>query len=319
MTENKYTTFNTEPLLNKINDLLKSEVTVLLSDFMDRHNLLENTHSQIMNLPSVKYEMNRDNKHMSIASTVTSNSCFNESIMIERIQSMTVNIVKNEVKSLEDKLANIEEKMNRLFLVLENTKEPTFCCDIKIKEEPKEVYVESVESAESVKSVERENITLEIIDPDIIDDESSDEESEEDEDSEEESEEEEEEDDEVEEVEEVEKEAPLVETVVLDNDVETEEEEDEEEEEEEVEVEVEELEEEEEVEEEVEEEEEEEEVEVEEEKEEEELFEIEIDDVNYCTNNEENGFIYQMTSDGDVGEKVGYLKQGEPFFYADEK
>ena len=48
-------------------------------------------------------------------------------------------------------------------------------------------------------------------------------------------------------------------------------------------------------------------------------FEIEIDGVNYCTNNEDNGFIYQMTSDGDVGEKVGYLKEGEPFFADDEK
>jgi hypothetical protein len=57
----------------------------------------------------------------------------------------------------------------------------------------------------------------------------------------------------------------------------------------------------------------------EEEEEEEELFEIEIDDITYCTNNEENGFIYELTKDGDVGEKVGYLKEGEPFFYADEK
>ena len=53
--------------------------------------------------------------------------------------------------------------------------------------------------------------------------------------------------------------------------------------------------------------------------EEEEFIEIDIDDVTYCTNNEENGFIYELTEDGDVGEKVGYLKDGEPFFYADEK
>ena len=50
-----------------------------------------------------------------------------------------------------------------------------------------------------------------------------------------------------------------------------------------------------------------------------EFFEIEIDDVNYCTNNDENGFIYILTEDGDIGEKVGYLKDSEPFFYADEK
>ena len=52
---------------------------------------------------------------------------------------------------------------------------------------------------------------------------------------------------------------------------------------------------------------------------EEEFIEIDIDDITYCTNNEENGFIYELTEDGDVGEKVGYLKDGEPFFYADEK
>ena len=53
--------------------------------------------------------------------------------------------------------------------------------------------------------------------------------------------------------------------------------------------------------------------------EDEEYIEIDIDDITYCTNNEENGFIYQLTEDGDVGDKVGYLKDGEPFFYADEK
>jgi hypothetical protein len=53
--------------------------------------------------------------------------------------------------------------------------------------------------------------------------------------------------------------------------------------------------------------------------EEEEYIEIDIDDITYCTNNEENGFIYELTEDGDVGNKIGYLKDGEPFFYADEK
>ena len=76
--------------------------------------------------------------------------------------------------------------------------------------------------------------------------------------------------------------------------------------------------EEEELEEEVEEEEEEEvEEEVEEDKNdaEEEVFEIEIDDVTYYTENEENGNIYAVDTDGNPGNKIGYLKDGEPFFY----
>jgi hypothetical protein len=68
-----------------------------------------------------------------------------------------------------------------------------------------------------------------------------------------------------------------------------------------------------------EEEEEEEEQEEEEEKEEagedEEVFEIEIDDKIYYTNNDTNGIIYEALLNEEVGNKVGYIKDGEPFFY----
>jgi TolA-binding protein len=48
--------------------------------------------------------------------------------------------------------------------------------------------------------------------------------------------------------------------------------------------------------------------------EEEELIEIEIDDITYCTNNEENGIIYELDKEGNVGKKVGYLKEGDAYF-----
>ena len=51
-----------------------------------------------------------------------------------------------------------------------------------------------------------------------------------------------------------------------------------------------------------------------EEEEEEEVFEIEIDDKTYYTNDEENGIIYEALPNDEVGEKIGYLKDGEPFF-----
>ena len=56
----------------------------------------------------------------------------------------------------------------------------------------------------------------------------------------------------------------------------------------------------------------------EEEEDEEDIFEIDIDDVTYCTNNETTGFIYELI-DGEMGDKVGYFKDGDPFFYADKK
>lgn len=48
--------------------------------------------------------------------------------------------------------------------------------------------------------------------------------------------------------------------------------------------------------------------------EEEEVFEIEIDDITYYTENEENGNIYSVDENGEPGDKIGYLKEGEPFF-----
>ena len=52
----------------------------------------------------------------------------------------------------------------------------------------------------------------------------------------------------------------------------------------------------------------------EEEEEEEEVFEIEIDDIPYFVTDEENGILYEVTSDGDIGKKVGIIKNGEPIF-----
>ena len=55
--------------------------------------------------------------------------------------------------------------------------------------------------------------------------------------------------------------------------------------------------------------------ETEEDDDEEEVFEIEIEDVTYFATNEENGPIYEVDKNGDPGNKVGYLKDGEPLFY----
>jgi hypothetical protein len=51
-----------------------------------------------------------------------------------------------------------------------------------------------------------------------------------------------------------------------------------------------------------------------EEDEDEEVFEIEIDDVTYFATDEENGILYEVDKDGEVGKKVGIIKDGEPIF-----
>ena len=117
-------------------------------------------------------------------------------------------------------------------------------------------------------------------------------------------------------VEEEAEEEEVEEEEVEEEEVEEEAEEEEAEEEEAEEEEVEEVEEEvEEVEEEVEEEEEEEETEeVEEEAEEEEVYETIINSKKYYVTNEQNGTIYSVTTDGDIGDEVGKYVHGKPIF-----
>jgi len=50
------------------------------------------------------------------------------------------------------------------------------------------------------------------------------------------------------------------------------------------------------------------------EEEEAEVFEIEIDDISYFATDEENGILYEVDSDGEVGKQVGIIKDGEPIF-----
>jgi len=53
--------------------------------------------------------------------------------------------------------------------------------------------------------------------------------------------------------------------------------------------------------------------EIEEQEEEQELFEIELNGKTYCTDNEQNGKIYELVDD-DIGDQVGYFKNGKSFF-----
>jgi hypothetical protein len=313
MTTNKKDNFNTEPLVLEIENVLKNGLNKILNDYIYRYDLLEKTHQQIMRLPSVLNELN-----------INPNS-YSENEIKDRCESTKKYNIAPEFSIINNKISIIEQKYESVSYTLDIIlqKLDTLNADIKMIKETKTVEFKPLVSDQKnntfikpsiVSACENENIKFEINDSD---DSSCDE-------------------CEVNESKEVEVEdnkvvrenllaAGTYAKYLMDREEEVE---DDKEEEEEVEVE-DDKEEEEEVEveddKEVEVEDDKEEVETEksesdsEEEEEEELVEIEIDDITYCTNDEENGFIYELTKDGDVGDKVGYLKEGEPFFYADEK
>ena len=374
MTESKIESFNIEPLVFEIQNVIKNGLKVLLKDYIDRHDLLEKTHKQIMKLPSVMNEINNGYDSDSEADDIVQDKS-----MFVSISDMTRDLVKKEISHVESKLDRIEKKyesisplISKILDKLESINDEVKVLKANPRDNVKIVqmdcekpYISNVIKPSIVSACENENIKFEIneeeyeesdeddVNPALItcstitlpksepieikkEKENTDEEDDDDDD-----------DDEVEVVEPV---KVKKEVIVIKEEVDDElsvgehEEEEAEEEEEEAEEEEEEAEEEEEEEEEElgqpapvesvneedeveteasDEEEEEEDEEVvtaptKVEEEEEELEIVTIDDIDYCTNNVENGFIWELSEDGEQGDKIGYLKEGEPFFYADE-
>ena len=319
------TRLNTEEIATEVNNVIKKGLDKLLGNYLYRYELLEKTHDAIMNLPNVRHHLNQEPLPPQQCENNNNNNVkYDQMIekLLKRIDELTfeVNQLKQTCKKeytdikVEDelKVVKLEQKENIRLEIEEEVDDDASCCEAEEEEEEDDessVLSKAEGSSESAEEddaneAEEENICSEcdckvILDEDIIVvdgkkycgacDPTSTKEEEADDASEAVEEEEvvvEEEEEEEEVVEEVVVEEEVVDEVVVEeeaaDEVETEKSESEAEEEE-------------------------------------EFIEIDIDDVTYCTNNEENGFIYELTEDGDVGEKVGYLKDGEPFFYADEK
>jgi len=348
--------YNTEPLLNEVELVIKNGLDKILAKTLQRYELLERTHKQLMKLPSIRDELDNGRSDSDSDSSDSDSNSSNSDTKVNTLKQQSVlssnkdNFVnKDDLFDVYYKIQNLEAKYYKLnglmdmlidkieFLnsdiselerkpkpianiAIKPSVEPTIvsaCQNENIKFEIKEEDAASIEDdaesveddAESVEedaeSVEEDadinpalitcstiKITKEALEvvpndkvkvvklePAIIPESKSVEEEEDDV--------EEEEEDDVEEEEEVE-DSKSVETETKSE--KSEEEVDEEEKAKEVDT----------------------------EDVEEELEVITIDDIDYCTNNEENGFIWQLTEDGEQGDKVGYLKDGEPFFYADE-
>ena len=346
MTEIKKNSFNIEPLVIEIENVIKNGLSVILRDYTDRYDLLEKTNKQIMKLSHL----------CDLDSGVDSNYDLHDYKNSDRsidIKDLTRNLVRDEFVSVENKLDRIEKKyelvisplidkimdklesLNNEIKVLkvnntnhthdkinsfslkpsivsacenENIKfeideeyvstnedlnpDPVACSQIIIKQEKTDVAVDLVEKENFVNQIKEED---ELSVEKVLDIQKEQTEEDEVETEEEVTVQEDEEEVQEDEVETEEEEVQEDEEEVQEDEVETEEEEVQEDE---VKVEP---------------------TKTEPEEDEDELTIITIDDIDYCTNDEENGLIYELSEEGEQGDKIGYLKEGEPFFYADEK
>lgn len=327
--------YNTQPLLNEIENVIKIGLDKMLARFLQRYDLLERTHKQIMQLPSIKEALGKDYENDSYSESENETDKRNPEIN-NIISSQTE--IKYDVLNIELKLDNLEKKYAGLYPMLDKIldKIETLNNDVqKMKSMPTTANIACTASVEPtiVSACQNENIKFEIKEDD---NESVEEDAESVEDFAESVEDEDDvnpalitcstikitkdalevvPNDKVEIVKVVKLEPEIIpESESVEEDVE----EEDVEEDDSKSVETETKSDTESVEDEEVEAEEEKAKEVEAEEVEEELEVITIDDIDYCTNNEENGFIWKLTEDGEQGDKVGYLKDGEPFFYADE-
>jgi hypothetical protein len=339
---------NIEPILNEIKHVIDNGLQNLLSEFMEKYNKYEENYHAVLDLPAVRNKITSLSSNMGNNNMGNGNTSNGNTNIINTMYKTFNNQMRELQRENEELKLEITNLKNKLPRVVDLTNDSDF--DSKIVE----IKIEKNLNKTLVKESEKENITLIIEEPvsNDVEEESVASLDEEDDASLVASLEEESleslEDESVASLEDKSKEVVIesledkskevviesLEEVVADEEDDA----DEEEEEEDASLEEEEEEEEEESvadeeesddksvetetkEEEVVaslEEEEEEEVVASLEEEEEELFEIEIDDKTYCTNNEETGFIYELDSEGNVGDKIGYFKEGEPIFYSEE-
>ena len=87
--------FDTKEMVQEIENIIKSNLKKILSKFMDRYDLLEETHKQIMNLPSVMNELKEFSKN-------------NEDTKSE----INMNHFNKCITDLNDKICNIEKRID---------------------------------------------------------------------------------------------------------------------------------------------------------------------------------------------------------------
>ena len=111
---NNTNNFNTDAILNEIDSVIKRGLNTILKDYINRYTLLENTHKQIMNLPSVLNELNKNEDVDSSPDEETA-----DTPMFVSITEMTKDLVNKEVTMIETKITNLEKKYDNLIPIFD--------------------------------------------------------------------------------------------------------------------------------------------------------------------------------------------------------
>ena len=103
--------FNTEPILSEIDKVIKNGLNELLSEHLNRYELLEKTHQAIMSLPSVLNELNQQP-----CNSYNSKPQFQEKeketdLKSNSIMLFTEDLIKKELDKQYESIMSLFEKM----------------------------------------------------------------------------------------------------------------------------------------------------------------------------------------------------------------
>ena len=169
---NRLHLFDIKPIMMDVEKVIQNGLNKLLVNFIERHELLEKTHKQLIQLPSIVEELNNRKQVIHISDSDTDSETdinnFGSSDFVS-IKDMTENIVRDQVSSLENKLNKMEKNYDAIIPILDKLLGKITHLNDDVKElqnnrkhNQEFIYTNTIEKSSIVKSSENENIEIHI-------------------------------------------------------------------------------------------------------------------------------------------------------------
>ena len=162
--------FDIKPIMSNVEKVIQKGLNKLLVNYIDRHEMLEKTHKQLIQLPSIAQEINNRKIQTEITDTHSETDIDNYGNSdFSSIKDMTENIIRDQFFQLENKLNKMEKKYDEIIPILDKllTKITHLNDDIKeiqnnkIECQPK-IVANNVEKSSLVMTSKNENIEIHI-------------------------------------------------------------------------------------------------------------------------------------------------------------
>ena len=111
----KIESFNVEPLMIEIEGVITMGVKTILKDFMNRYELLEKTHTKIMDLPSVRNELNKSPYNESDGNIHTEKLLSDKPNTLDESDKLMETIIKDTTRNyVREEICEIEKKLDKI-------------------------------------------------------------------------------------------------------------------------------------------------------------------------------------------------------------